>query len=274
MTVLRAQGISIFCEAGVVEKEATWRSLTPPGLWIGTLLQGNIHVRQSNLGEHTLHHGAGTLFTAADAVETDHRALTDGPMSAVFVHFDEDSGHSLLGSEAVDLMRSVRARSGDCPQAARAIAWQMLGCTLSGPARNLYMTGKALEMVAHFLIAAQESAKAPAVSPWTPADIERFHAARAVLISRISNPPTVPELAREVGTNARKLNAGFSDLFGQSVYAFAKARRLEEAKLMLEAGQAGIAQVAYRFGYQPAHFSTEFKRRFGVTPTDLIGRRR
>ncbi len=274
MTVLRAQGISIFCEAGVVEREARWRSLTPPGLWIGTLLQGDIHVRQSDLGEHTLRRGAGTLFIADDTVETDHLALSDGPMSAVFVHFDEDSGHGLLGSEAVDLMRSVRARNGNCPQAAKAIAWQMLGCTLSGPARNLYMTGKALEMVAHFLIAAQEDGKAPVSSPWAPADVERFHAARAVLIDRISNPPTVPELAREVGTNARKLNAGFSDLFGQSVYAFVKARRLEEAKLMLEAGQAGIAQVAYRFGYQPAHFSTEFKRRFGVTPTDLIGRRR
>jgi AraC family transcriptional activator of pyochelin receptor len=42
---------------------------------------------------------------------------------------------------------------------------------------------------------------------------------------------------------------------------------------MLEAGETGIAQVAYALGYQPAHFTTEFRKRYGVTPSALIGRR-
>ncbi|HEY0292882.1 MAG TPA: helix-turn-helix transcriptional regulator, partial [Hansschlegelia sp.] len=61
----------------------------------------------------------------------------------------------------------------------------------------------------------------------------------------------------------------FKTHFGATVYAYLKAARLDHARLMLESGGATVSQVAYRYGYQPAHFSTEFRRRFGTSPGAL-----
>jgi AraC family transcriptional activator of pyochelin receptor len=57
------------------------------------------------------------------------------------------------------------------------------------------------------------------------------------------------------------------------VYAFVKSRRLDEARYLLEAGETSISGVAQGMGYHPAHFATEFRKRFGVSPTEVIGKR-
>ena len=176
---------------------------------------------------------------------------------------------------------------GTAAKTIQAIAWQMFGCTLSGASRRLYLGGKAMEMIAYLSQAGgygrepvqgvgpggSSPAGARSARSWRPSDIECFHEARSILLKRLDDPPSVPELAQSVGTNARKLGQGFVDLFGEPVYSFVKTRRLEGARQMIEAGETSIARVAYAFGYNPGHFATEFRKRFGVSPTALTGRR-
>lgn len=72
--------------------------------------------------------------------------------------------------------------------------------------------------------------------------------------------------------NAHRLNELFRAIFGASVYAFVKEARLDHAKKLLESGDFSVSQAAYSCGYHPAHFSTEFRKRFGVSPSDYIVR--
>lgn len=273
--IIRAFGLNIFLETTAVQREMVWESVTPPGHWLGTLLEGSLSVQQEGFGEHRWDSGGGTVFSARDRVATHHSVLRDGSVAAVFIQIEEEMAEPLIGGETLALIsRKTPDPRLSLPEAARTIAWQMLGCPLQGAARRLYMTGKAMEMVAHVLDTAATSGNVEAVSGWPARDIARLHEARSILLAELAAPPSVPELARRVGTNAKKLGAGFHALFGATVYNFVKSSRLDAARLMLEGGETSIARVARQVGYQPQHFATEFRRRFGVAPTTIAGKAR
>ncbi|WPE22713.1 AraC family transcriptional regulator [Shinella zoogloeoides] len=275
MEIIRACGLNIFLETASVRREMVWESITPPGHWLGTLLEGSLSVRQEGFGEHLWESGGGTIFSASEDVATRHVVLRDGSVAAVFVQIEAEMAEPLVGGDTLALISRKTPDPRLClPEAARTIAWQMLGCPLQGPARRLYMTGKAMEMVAHVLDDATAPTNAGITAGWPARDIARVHEARSILLAELASPPSVPELARRVGTNAKKLGSGFQALFGTSVYGFVKANRLDAARMLLEGGETSIARVARRVGYQPQHFATEFRRRFGVAPTTIAGKAR
>jgi AraC family transcriptional activator of pyochelin receptor len=265
--------MKVLLDSMAVRRGDVWRSIMQPGIWLGAVIEGHVEVEQQQFGSSVWRKGQAAVFNSAEPLETVHCSLTDGALSAVFIQIDPEGAESQFGVETVAAIAAV-ADNDQCTATAivNAISWQMLGCPLRGHARNLYMTGKALELVAHLLPSEDSSANKPRAR-WTARDIECFHAARSILLSDLANPPSVAELARMVGTNARKLGTGFVDLFGMPVYAFVKSRRLDEARYLLEAGETSISGVAQGMGYHPAHFATEFRKRFGVSPTEVIGKR-
>ncbi|MGQ3214550.1 helix-turn-helix transcriptional regulator [Shinella sp.] len=275
MEIIRACGLNIFLETTPVRREMVWESVTPPGHWIGTLLEGSLCVQQDGFGEHLWQSGGGTIFSAIDEVHTRHVVLRDGSVAAVFIQIEEEMAEPLVGGETLSLIaRKKPDPQLALPDVARRIAWQMLGCPLQGPARRLYLTGKAMEILAHVLDDAVVPDHGSANAGWPARDIARLHEARSILLAELASPPSVPELARRVGTNAKKLGAGFHALFGTTVYGFVKANRLDAARMLLEGGETSIAHVARQVGYQPQHFATEFRRRFGVAPTTIAGKAR
>ncbi|WP_374655223.1 helix-turn-helix domain-containing protein [Dongia sp.] len=286
MEIVKSAGLNVFLDTQPVARGMEWASVIAPGLWFGMVLRGHVAIRAPEAvgaisRESDWGPGATTCFWSTESFETHHRILRDGEISGVFIRVAIEDIEAIAGSDGLACLdrmdragvgRSLQDRSACQLAALQATAWQMLGCTLQDSARRLYLGGKAMEMMAH-LLDGPRSKMVVARGDWQPREIARLHAARDILLSRLAAPPSVPELAHLVGTNARTLSEGFKDLFGMPVYAFVKARRLDEARRMLESGERSIARVAYAFGYQPAHFATEFRKRFGVAPTALTGRR-
>ncbi|NYZ14604.1 helix-turn-helix transcriptional regulator [Azospirillum sp. RWY-5-1] len=292
--IIHAAGLSIFMNTQTVRRGLEWSSVIGPGFWFGTMLKGRVAIDRAARGESVWRAGTFSRFHSERPVESRHMALEDGEVSGVFVRIAPEHAESIVGAEGLGAFASPGRETGEAPADAtaggdrktavlvQALAWQMFGCPLRGASRRCYLAGKALEIVAHMVGSREEEPAAAPVtgsgrnSParsWTPQDIERLHHARDLLLARLESPPTVPDLALAVGINTRKLGQGFVELFGEPVYGFVKSRRLEGARLMLEAGETSVARVAYAFGYQPAHFATEFRKRFGVSPAILTGRR-
>jgi len=278
MEIVSSAGIEVFLDSVSVTRGQVWDTTVGSGYWLGAILEGEITVEQDTFGRNCWTRGSAAAFHSVDALSTRHIAMNDGTLSAVFVRVPAESFDDLLGEDAYALLdRPGCSRFEPCPSVMNALAWQMHACSLQGPARRCFLTAKALECIAHAL--QEMTASCPlrsivkADDAWSSRDIERFYQARAILHAEIADPPTVTDLARRVGVNSRKLSEGFRDLFGQPVYAYAKGRRLDEAKRMLEAGEHSIGFVARAFGYQQRHFATEFRRRFGVPPTAFRSRR-
>lgn len=153
----------------------------------------------------------------------------------------------------------------------RALCAQIAACPLQGASRALYLSGKALEITAHSLACFETRSPAPALHLST-ADIEKIHQAKKILADRLQTPPSLSELALETGLNVRKLKVGFQRIFGDSVYGYLQTLRLETAFRLLSDGEMSVSSTAYQVGYSPAHFSVAFRKRFGVTPSNLRSR--
>lgn len=102
------------------------------------------------------------------------------------------------------------------------------------------------------------------------ADIDRMHEARDLLLREMTDPPTLSELARRVGTNEYKLKRGFKAIFGNSPYAFLLEHKMERARTCLLDTDWTIAEIAYHVGYSdPAHLTHAFRNQYGICPSDL-----
>lgn len=175
----------------------------------------------------------------------------------------------MAAAKRLDGGRDPAVLSRPADQVIRSIASTIMGCPLEGMARDLYLIGKAFELAALSIEQFLPKAAAPRRGALPLSEVERVQAAREILLERYRNPPSVAALAREVGLNVRKLNVGFRRAFGMTVHAFLQEHRLQVAYQQIADGELNISQVAYGVGYAPAHFATIFRRRFGLSPSEL-----
>ncbi len=150
----------------------------------------------------------------------------------------------------------------------RVLCAQIATCPLTGAARTLYLSGKALEIAAH-VVTAFDDTPVVAEPRLSGSDMEKVHLAREMLTGRLQNPPSLAELGLCVGLNSRKLQAGFQRAFGESVYSHVQGLRLEEAYRLLLEGEMSVSSIAYHIGYSPAHLSVAFRKKYGFTPRSL-----
>jgi AraC family transcriptional regulator len=101
-----------------------------------------------------------------------------------------------------------------------------------------------------------------------PRERRQLLSARERLLSDLSNPPTIEQLAREAGLNQLKIKRGFKILFGISVYALFQRKRMEEARRLLE--RHSVTETATLLGYSNlSHFSAAFRKQFGMLPREV-----
>ena len=112
-------------------------------------------------------------------------------------------------------------------------------------------------------------ASATEVMQLSARDIDRVRQARELLIGALQHPPSLEGLAAQVGLNVRKLNDGFRRVYGATVFGFLQEYRLEQAYKLIAAGEMSVSEAAYHVGYGAAHFSTIFRKRFGISPSSL-----
>jgi AraC-like DNA-binding protein len=101
----------------------------------------------------------------------------------------------------------------------------------------------------------------------SPRDLKAIEQARDILVQNLADPPSLTTLARMVGVNRNKLNAGFRQRFDASVGAYLNAARMVRARELLEQAGLSVTETAFEVGYEfPSNFSTAFKRHFGYAP--------
>jgi AraC-like DNA-binding protein len=83
----------------------------------------------------------------------------------------------------------------------------------------------------------------------------------------LAEPLTVADLAGRARMSQSALTARFAETTGMGPYQFLKRVRLDRAGTLLVRDGLPVSEVARTVGYtSPSHFTSEFKRFFGVTP--------
>ncbi len=154
------------------------------------------------------------------------------------------------------------------PQMRRVVS--DFGNACRGNLRRILVRAMAQELISLTVQALGRNMDGNEATGLKPVDVKRLHEARDILEANIANPPSVPELAAQIGINRTKLRAGFKKLFGNTIFEFCKEQRLDTAWSLLEVEGMMIGQVAEATGYEyDANFSTAFKKHFGIMPKDV-----
>ncbi len=91
-----------------------------------------------------------------------------------------------------------------------------------------------------------------------------------VINAHLSDPDlNMDVLTQEVGISRAQLHRKMKELTGIPTTEFIRNLRLEQAARLIKENKINITQVAYSVGFNnQAHFSTVFKKHFGMTPTE------
>jgi len=88
--------------------------------------------------------------------------------------------------------------------------------------------------------------------------------------ANLNNPDyDVEMLTKDVGISRAQLHRKMKEITGISTSEFIRNLRLEQAARLIKERKINITQVAYSVGFNnQTHFSTVFKKHFGMTPTE------
>lgn len=168
------------------------------------------------------------------------------------------------------------ARQLTCGPALLRCLEDLQGCSLTGRNRWLFFRSKAVEILCHAFEALKEQDSIRSIGLAEPsAMIERaILKAKNLLMEQFVTPPSLDDLAREVGLSRTGLCANFVRMTGGTVFDFVTDLRMQHALAMLNRRDISITEIAYAVGYNyPSSFSVAVHRRFGMSPRELRGRR-
>jgi len=148
------------------------------------------------------------------------------------------------------------------------VAKSLLECPYRRGLRVLHAEAKALELLCEVLSHAQEPQGTPAAPPASEGECRRLDAARHLLMTQLSTPPHLAEIARTVGMSESKLKRTFKARFGATVFDYGLECRMRHALELLRCRRMSVGQVAYAVGYRhQTSFTAAFSQFFGFLPS-------
>jgi AraC-like DNA-binding protein len=98
-------------------------------------------------------------------------------------------------------------------------------------------------------------------------DAEKLLAIRNKILSDLSTPPILSELATITSMSETKLKQLFKQTFGDTIYNYYQKARMEEAAFLLKQAKHSVSEVGYELGFSNlSHFSRLFEKQYGITP--------
>lgn len=148
---------------------------------------------------------------------------------------------------------------------------QMYQQSLNLTMYKLYLRGKIFELMSLYFSKDKEMDIEQCPFLADDNNIKKIKKAKEIIISRMIEPPTLIELAKEVDISLKKLKQGFKQVYGASVFSFLIDYKMQISKRLLSSGNYNVNEVALKVGYSTAtHFINAFKKKFGTTPKKYL----
>ncbi|MEO8884707.1 MAG: AraC family transcriptional regulator [Mucilaginibacter sp.] len=104
-------------------------------------------------------------------------------------------------------------------------------------------------------------------NPVNKADAEKLFLIREAILSNLSEPPSLPALAKLGGISETKMKDLFRQVFGDSIYHYYQTARMEEAAYLLRHKNYSVSEAGYQLGFSNlSHFTRLFERHHQQKP--------
>ncbi|WP_201747748.1 helix-turn-helix transcriptional regulator [Dyadobacter flavalbus] len=98
-------------------------------------------------------------------------------------------------------------------------------------------------------------------------DIQTIYRIKEQMLERPEVTPVISELAKSARMSPTKLKRLFRQIFGNSIYSYYQAFRINEAARLLKAEGLSVSEAGYQLGFTNlSHFSRIFEKHIGVKP--------
>ncbi|PIE47917.1 MAG: AraC family transcriptional regulator [Flavobacteriales bacterium] len=149
---------------------------------------------------------------------------------------------------------------------------QLLTYSTPSNMNNLYIKAKVYELLSvYFQPENNDTQNCPFLEE--EENVEKIKKAKAIIIERMAEPPTLAELAQEVDLPLHYLKDGFKQIYGETAFTFLWEYKMEYARRKLETKKYNVSEIGYKLGYStPSHFIAAFKKKYGITPKKYMGK--
>jgi AraC-like DNA-binding protein len=243
---------------------------------ISTSLEGVSKDFKFSSLEHNLMFSPNESESADVKKQRDIQFLGLSFMPGRFVELAENNGrvlgdlaNNVAGNRSTALAEKFNPRM--TPRM-RMVIEEVRQCKFQGGLKKLFLQSKAIELLALQCdqIETDHLSGKPLQHKISAADVERLYFARDLLLQHIQQPLSLEQLSRKAGLNEFKLKSGFRAIFGNTVFGFLNDHRLEMARELILSGHQSMAVIAEEAGYSsPQHFSTAFRKKFGLSPAKM-----
>ena len=148
---------------------------------------------------------------------------------------------------------------------------QIINYNLNLSIKSLYFKGKAYELLSLYFNRNEDANVEQCPFLVDETNVIKIRKAKEIIIDRMAEPPSLQELADEIGLSLKKLKEGFKQIYGDSVFSFLFDYKMEVARKLLESGENNVNEVGLKVGYSTSsHFISAFKKKYGTTPKKYI----
>ena len=148
---------------------------------------------------------------------------------------------------------------------------QILETKIHESMKALYFKGKVYELLSLFFNKNEDTDVEQCPFLVDEENVRKIRKAKEIILNHMTEPPTLQDLASEIGLNLKKLKEGFKQIYGDTVYGYLLDHKMNEARSMLNTKQYNINEISLRLGYSTSsHFIAAFKKKFGTTPKKYL----
>jgi AraC-like DNA-binding protein len=136
--------------------------------------------------------------------------------------------------------------------------------------KNLFLKAKVYELFSHLYNRNRDLNIEQCPFLTNEENFKKIKKAKEIIITNMTNPPSLVELSEEIDLSLKKLKEGFKKIYGKPVYQFLIEHKMELAKKLLSENNFNVNEVSLKLGYSTAsHFITAFKNKYGLTPRNF-----
>ncbi|MBD0823432.1 helix-turn-helix transcriptional regulator [Aestuariibaculum marinum] len=183
--------------------------------------------------------------------------------------FSQEAGYiSFLNSENKD---KKYYKDGIISPSMAIVLNQLINFNLNSSIKNLYFKGKAYELLSLYFNRSEDANVEQCPFLVDETNVIKIRKAKDIIIANMAEPPSLQELADEIGLSLKKLKEGFKQIYGDTVYSFLFDYKMEVSRKLLESGENNVNEVGLKVGYSTAsHFIAAFKKKYGTTPKKYL----
>lgn len=135
----------------------------------------------------------------------------------------------------------------------------------------LYYRAKVLEILSFYFHRAEDDSSERCPFLLDEEKVAKLRQVKLIMQDTMLNPPSLKDLAKQVGLNEYQLKVGFKNIYGKSVFQYLTNYKMQIARELLDQQNLRVNEVSDKVGYSnPSHFIVAFKRQFGVTPKKYL----